>query len=585
MYSAPGPLSGIFAQSLPAGFPQPVFGALAKVLQLEAADALYADLRRQGPAETFVERLLARLEVSVEASPADLERIPRSGAAVVVANHPFGLFDGAFLAEFLPRIRQDVKVLANSMLLAVPELRERIIPVDPFGGTEATVANVKGMREALRWLAGGGMLIAFPAGEVSSLRLEFPRWGVEDPPWNESIGRLLRQSKAAAVPLYLDGRNSALFQVAGLIHPRLRTALLPHELLNKQRSRLRVRVGHAIAGSKIAQFPSDAELVEHLRWRTYLLAKRPSQNGPNAKRMTPVAAGPSASAVERDLGEQPLLEQGEFRVFVLPGTQLGAVREEIGRLRELSFREVGEGSGKQRDLDAFDDHYHHLVLWNGAQREIAGAYRMGVVEEILPRYGVAGLYTSTLFHFQPEFFAALGPAVELGRSFIRAEYQKSFAPLLLLWKGIGQFLLRNGRARTLFGPVSVSAQYSQASRELIASVLQSRAARHVLPKNPLRGKLAVSAHCDVEEMEAMIAELEADGKALPVLLRQYLKMGARIQGFNVDPKFQNCLDGLIVVDLARSERRLLERYFGVAGAAQFLDQNCKCALGTLNRAV
>jgi putative hemolysin len=584
MPSPTGPLTGIFAQSLPPSFPPPVAGALAKVLQLEAVDALYANLRNQGPTETFVERLLTHLEVSADASPADLARIPRTGAAVVVSNHPFGLFDGAFLADFLPKLRPDVKVLANSMLLAVPELRERIIPVDPFGGTDATTSNVKGMRDALRWLNRGGMLVAFPAGEVSSLRLEFPHIGIEDPPWSDTIARLVRQSKACAVPLFLDGRNSALFQVAGLIHPRLRTALLPHELLNKQRTRLRVRIGQPIPAAKVASIPSDVELTGHLRWRTYLLSKRHAPKFFLPRLHRPIASPLPAQSVAAAMPSLPLLSSGDFDVYLGHGAQLGAALQEIGRLRELSFRPAGEGSGKSRDLDSFDAHYRHLILWDRARQQIAGAYRLGVVDEILPARGPAGLYTSTLFSFQPDFFLNLGPAVELGRSFIREEYQKSYQPLLLLWKGIGRFLLEHGCARTLFGPVSISASYSTASRELIAAVLQSATPSSLrelaVPRHPLRPKLAISPHCDEAEMESMVSELEVDAKPLPVLLRQYLKLGARLHAFNVDPKFQNCLDGLIVVDLARTERRLLERYFGPDGAQEFLSKNCEGALLT-----
>jgi putative hemolysin len=570
---------------LPVGFPQPVLGALTKVLQVEKADALYADLRAQGPPDKFVERLLARLDVRVEASAQDLARIPKSGPSIVVANHPFGLFDGALLADFLPRIRPDVKVLANSMLLAVPELRDKIIPVDPFGSSEATAANVKGMREALRWLLKGGMLVSFPAGEVSSLRLDFPHFGVEDPSWSTTIARLLRQSKACAVPLYLDGRNSALFHLAGLIHPRLRTALLPHELLNKQSSQLRLRCGHAIDAKKISEIESDVDLTEHLRWRTYLLAKRPASAPMPIRQSSQVPPGARASQIFRALPETALFESEEYSVFLAEGSKLGPLLDEIGRLREASFREVGEGSGQDRDIDRFDSHYQHLLLWHRGNREIAGAYRLGVVDEILPKMGASGLYTSSLFSFRPDFFSAIGPSIELGRSFIRTEYQKSYQPLLLLWKGIGRFLLQHGKARTLFGPVSISANYSLASRELIATVLQTQGLRFVTPKNPLRSKLPVSPHCDAEEMQSLVAELEADGKGLPVLLRQYLKLGAKLHAFNVDANFQNCLDGLIVVDLARTERRLLDRYFGAEGAQEFLDKNCEGALGALHRPV
>jgi putative hemolysin len=298
-----------------------------------------------------------------------------------------------------------------------------------------------------------------------------------------------------------------------------------------------------------------------------------------------IPAGPRASQILRALPETPLLRSGGYSLFLASGEKLGAALEEIGRLREISFREAGEGTGQAYDLDRFDAHYRHLILWHDEKREIAGAYRLGVVDEILPQQGLQGLYTSTLFSFQPDFFSSIGPSVELGRSFIRAEHQKSYQPLLLLWKGIGRFLLNEGKARTLFGPVSISANYSSASRELIAAVLQSGGERLVAPRNPLRKRLAVSSYCKPSEVEEIVAELEADGKSLPVLLRQYLKMGARLHAFNVDPKFQNCLDGLIVVDLAQTERRLLERYFGIEGAREFLDKNCKGAFGPLDRAV
>jgi putative hemolysin len=590
MHSSIGPLSGIFAQSLPPGFPQPVFSALARILKLEEADALYFELKKRGTPETFVERLLEHLEITVEASDEDLARIPRTGPVLAVANHPFGLFDGAFLSHFLPRLRPDVKVLANSMLLSYPELHGKIIPVDPFGGADAKSSNFKGMREALRWLAKGGMLVVFPAGEVSSLRVGFPHIGVEDPAWSETVARMLRQSRATALPLYLVGRNSALFHVAGLINPRLRTALLPHELLNKKRSTLRLRVGSPIPPEKIEKIPTDTELISHLRWRTYLLGRRKLEKPRTFRLGRPVEAGPAATEIRSQLPAQPAIVAGEFEVFLAKGHDIPQVLDEIGRLRELTFREVGEGTGKGRDLDEFDPAYYHVVLWHQEKREIVGAYRLGLVSEILARRGSQGLYTSTLFEFHPEFFDALGPAVELGRSFIRAEYQKSFQPLLLLWKGIGKFILDHAPAHVLFGPVSISANYSLVSRELMAAVLsrgtrQENLARLVSPKNPLRLRTPVPDSCDPEELEAMIAELEPDGKSLPVLLRQYLKLGAQLHAFNVDPKFQNCLDGLVVVNLYKSERKLLERYMGAAGAKAFLNQNRERVFGPRNRTV
>jgi putative hemolysin len=280
-----------------------------------------------------------------------------------------------------------------------------------------------------------------------------------------------------------------------------------------------------------------------------------------------------------ELPATPLLEMAEFQVFCARGAEIPHTLREIGRLREETFRPAGEGSGRALDLDRYDAHYHHLFLWNRAKQEIAGAYRLGLVSEIVPRHGLDGLYTRSLFHFGPEFLERLGPAMELGRSFITPAYQRGFLPLLLLWKGIGQFVLEHAPAHVLFGPVSVSAHYVRLSRELMASVLSQQSgnpalARLVRPRRPLRtGWGAVKpVSCNLDELGDLIADLEADGKSIPVLLRQYLKLGGQLVAFSVDPKFNHCLDGLIVVDLARTDPKLLERYMTPAGAARFLSE-------------
>ncbi len=588
-HSTLGPLSGAFAQSLPSKFPQPVFGALSKILQFEAADGIYAELTRDGSPETFVERLLERLQVEIKVSTEDLERIPKSGPVLAVANHPFGIFDGVVLTHLLPQIRPDVKILANFLLKQFPEVASKIILVDPFGGPDAKAANLRGMREARKWLAAGGMLVVFPAGEVSSLQFQFPRVEVGDSAWSDSIARLLRQSKATAVPLFFDGRNSVLFHLAGLLHPRLRTALLPHELLNKQHRTLELRCGAPIPPSRIEQIESDEKLTSHLRWRTYLLARRDRPRTAPRFKGRPIASAVDPKALMQELNTEPLLEAGEFQVFAAPGREIPNLLQEIGRLREITFRQAGEGTGRSRDLDRFDPHYVHLILWQKDKGEIAGSYRLGLVNDLVARLGLRGLYTHTLFHFDRKFLRQMGPAIELGRSFIRVEYQRSYQPLLLLWKGIGRFVLEHAPAHVLFGPVSISAEYSRASRELIASVLSRQnnnlaLSDLVAPRKPLKQRLSVSPSCDLEELGDLIVDLEADRKSMPVLLRQYLKMGGQLVSFNVDPKFNHCVDGLIVVDLAQTDPRLLERYMGAPGARRFLDQNREGRLGGLSLA-
>lgn len=538
------------------------------LLQVSKTDDLYHGLMRGAP-ETFCKRLLSALGVEVVLSEEDRRRIPKTGAAVVLANHPFGIVEGVALAQLLPQIRPDVKIMANRLLGEFSEIADRIICVDPFGGPEARRSNARGMREAMDWLAGGGMLLVFPAGEVSQLEFKFPRLGVSDPVWSKSIARLLRKTKAAALPIFVDGRNSMLFQLAGLVHPRLRTALLPYELLNKQRQRIELRCGALISSARIAAFTEDEKLVEHLRWRTYLLRKRDRVRTKQVTGGKTIAAAMPRLSLLLEMRREPLVESGEFQVFAAHGREIPVTLREIGRLREESFRQAGEGTGKAIDLDSFDENYHHLYLWNREKQQIAGAYRLGLVDDIVARGGVKALYTRTLFDFNESFLEKLGPSIELGRSFVATPYQRSYQPLLMLWKGIGRFVLQHAPAHVLFGPVSVSADYARASRELMASVLSQQngnleLSRLVRARRPLRPEWdsLQPLTCDLEELGDLIADLEADCKSIPVLLRQYLKLGGQLLAFNVDPKFGNCLDGLIVVDLSRTDPRLLERYMG-----------------------
>ncbi len=548
-----------------------------KLLQVERTDTLYRSLNSED-SSTFCERLLAELRVDLKVREEDLKRIPKTGAVVAVSNHPFGIVEGVALAQLLPQIRPDIKILANGLMGQLPEIADRVICVNPFGGADARRANAKGMRESLDWLESGGMLLVFPAGEVSQLQFQFPRLEIVDPAWSASIARLLRKSKAAALPMYIDGRNSVLFQLAGLVHPSLRTALLPHELLNKQKRTIELRCGAVIPAERIASLPSDEKIVEHLRWRTYLLGKRDRQKARAVSGGKPIAGAGPRAAILNEIPARPLVEAGAFQVFCARGVEIPATLHEIGRLREETFRQAGEGTGNSIDTDGFDSYYHHLFLWNREKQEIAGAYRLGLVREIMAERGVRGLYTHTLFEFQREFIDRLGPSIELGRSFIHPSYQRSYQPLLMLWKGVGAFVLRNPTAHVLFGPVSVSADYARASRELMASVLSRQngnpeLCRMVKARQPLKPRSAsLAPGCDLEELGDLIAGIEADGKSIPVLLRQYLKLGGQLLGFNVDRKFGNCLDGLIVVDLARTDRRLLERYMDAEGARLFLSQ-------------
>ena len=584
-------VSGILDEPLRSIF-GPVEPAIQRLFSFDRLRAVFDAARCFGESDGPIASLLALLQITIHVDPAELRRIPSSGPVVAVANHPFGLLEGAALAHLFPKIRPDVRILANSMLAAIPELREKCIFIDPFGRPDLAAANASALRECLAWLRRGGMIVAFPAGEVA-------HWNwkdgiLADPPWNPTAARLAQLAGAAALPVFFKGANSVLFQVAGALHSRLRTASLPRELLNKRGRSVDLRIGHPISHATLQSFPDAREATEYLRCRTYLLDPAGSSTSgaaPVAPRVAPlrslrrVAEAVPRHALAAEIGRLPpgrmLCAAGDLSVFLGTAKELPHLTREIGRLRETAFRQVGEGTGRCMDLDEFDRYYLHLFLWNRDAGEIAGAYRLGATPDILPRYGIRGLYTSTLFHFRKELFDRIGPAIELGRSFIRPEYQKQYAPLLLLWKGIGRYVASRPECAALFGGVSISNDYHPVSRHLIVKFLEAHRmedlARMVEPRHAYRPaerlfRRTGAVHrtpAGIEDLSNLIAGLERDGKGVPILIRQYLKTGGRLLGFNVDRRFLNALDALILVDLRNLPSALLERYLGKPGAAAF----------------
>jgi putative hemolysin len=568
-----------------------------KFLAVDKVRELYRRVQRS-PEGFGLESLLAAMRVELRVNQADTARIPATGPVVVVANHPFGMLDGAMLAVLLTRVRPDVKVMTNFLLRDVPELARHCIFVDPFQSPSAGRAvsmgtNRRALREALAWLQDGGMLAIFPAGEVSQWQL--PQAQIADPVWNDTAARLIRRTRAAALPVYFCGRNSVGFHLFGKVHPRLRTAFLLQEFLQQEGRTVEVRVGSEIPPESVASIADDREAVEYLRWRTYLLARRrrPQKSWSvavrskiSAKVQEPVAAAEPGEVLVEELkrlgNERCLVENGDFAVYLAKANETPRTLQEVGRLREITFRAAGEGTGKKRDLDRFDGYYWQVLLWHKTKQELVGAYRAGSTAEILAERGMNGLYTSTLFRYDARVFEKIGPALELGRSFVRPEYQRQYAPLLLLWKGIARMLATHAETPVLFGAVSISNDYSKASHEMIYRFFEARMredelAGMVEPRRPFRPAGLRPWDCramghalrELEDLSQPITDVETDGKGLPILLRQYAKIGGKLLGFNVDPKFSNVLDGLVVVDLRKSEAAVLERYMGREAAASF----------------
>jgi putative hemolysin len=557
------------------GLPRLLARAVESALGLALLERLY-ERRRHGD---FVEEALRLLQIGVECCGA-IGAIPATGAAIVVANHPTGGADGLALLQAVTRRRPDVKVLANELLSRVPELQDRVIGVNTLTSTGRE--HVRALREARRWLLHGGVLIVFPAGEVSHVARA--DGALVDSAWRRGVLTLIDWTDAAVVPAFVDARTTAWFRLLGRLHPWLRTALLARELIAQRGRCLRVCFGTSVTAERLRELPDAAARLAYLRARTYALEHDDVRHAKETHGEEAVAPPELPEALEAELHALPqnalLLRSGHYDVFCATAATIPAALREIGRLRELTFRLVGEGTGRARDLDEFDETYRHLFVWDREARCIVGAYRLGFTDRLRATAKPRVLYTRALFTFDAELLRELDPAIELGRSFVRAEYQRTSNALLLLWRGIGAVVAREPRYRYLFGAVSISSHYRSLTREVLARLLvnhrfASRLSSLVRPSRPMpagsdaqalvRSQVATS----LDDVERLVTELE-DGRGLPVLVRQYLMLNARILGFSVDPGFGNVLDGLVLVDLLDVRPALLHRYLGRDHAAAFL---------------
>ena len=519
---------------------------MERILGVTEATRLYE--AAQGREEAlFSDRALGALGISFEVC-GNLTDVPETRPLVVVANHPFGAVDGLLLSSIIGQRRPDVRCLATRVLERIPEVRREMFLVDISGGPEAAVRNHRPLRAALAWVRDGGALCVFPAGVVSHSTLT--RWAPRDGPWHPSTTRLVQASGATVVPCFIEGTNSATFQALGLVHPSLRTAWLVRELLRLRGRTLRIHIGRPIAAGDLPRDVTRATAV--VRERTDWLGS------------------PLRTEVQALSQSQFLTGSEHYRAFWATADQAPHLMQAIGAAREETFRAVGEGTGRDVDLDAFDRSYIHLCVWDDRADALVGAYRLRVLDGA--RSAAAALYTRTLFQFDDRFTRSLSPGIELGRAFVRQAWQKQYAPLMLLWSAIGRYLTQHTRARYLFGAVSLSASYGPVARDLMVTFLQRHAgdptrAGLVAPRHPLPPvSTEADAPSDMAALNAAVAQADPEGKGVPVLLRHYLKLGARAIGFSIDPAFGNAIDALMVVDLQAVPAAALKRYLGAAHA-------------------
>lgn len=550
---------------------------LARVLDsltgIRQLNRLYQQHQFSGLAVSeFLTKLRAVMQWDIKIADEDLAVIPKSGPVVLVANHPYGGLEGVLLASVLTAIRSDVKILANQALQILPELAPCFIFTNPLKPNAR--GNLTSLRQCQKHVADGGLLVIFPAGRVSYPRTvhELLTGQIYDHPWDRFAVHLSQRYQCTIQPLFVAGQNRRRFYALGLLYYRFRLLMLVRELLASQGKTTQF---HLQVQPSIAHPSKDATMqIDSSRLLTYLQDPRYRQGWPEADIQTfaEIAQPQPASFMMKEIdalpAEQRLVRYKHFDVCVATQTQCPAVIEEIRRLREVCFREFDEGSGQPQDGDDFDAYYLQLFIFDRTNQQIIGAYRMGRSDQILVKNGVDGLYLSRMFAFSEQFINRQQPCLEMGRSFVIREQQKSFHALLLLFRGIAAFVSRNPQYSVLYGTVSLSKQYNPLSVWLMARVLASPSddvkARCAFshPEHPELSRFLAQHPLDIDGLDQLVRQIEPDGKGLPVLVRQYYQLGARFYTVGIDPNFASTPGFLLSVDLRTAPYKQLKLFFG-----------------------
>ncbi len=522
----------------------------------------------------FLDAILKHYEIDFEIPEDDFKRLPKEGAYITISNHPLGGIDGVLLLKLLVTHRSDFKIIANFLLNRIEPIIPYILPVNPFENHKDAKSSIAGFKSAMLHLGEGHPLGIFPAGEVSTYKDDKL---IVDRPWEEAALKLIRKAKVPVVPIYFHARNSKFFYRLSKISDIFRTAKLPSEVYSQRNRPIKVRIGQPISVAAQDEQETLEEFTELLRKKTYILSnayekERLIDQLPTSLKLpktpkkiatavrTEVIQGEIEKLREKDCR---LLQSKNYEVFLAKANDMPFILKEIGRQREVTFREIGEGTNNSIDLDKFDEYYHHLFLWDDNDKEIVGAYRMGMGSEIFEQYGIDGFYLQDLFRFEPELFAMMKQSIEMGRAYIVKKYQQKPMPLFLLWKGIVHTTLRYPNHKYLIGGVSISNQFSNFSKSLMIEFMKSNywdpyVAQYIRPKKEFKVKLNDAdkdfifdeTEADLNKFDRMINEVEPGNLRLPVLIKKYIKQNARVVAFNVDPLFNNSVDGLMYIRIA-----------------------------------
>lgn len=543
-----------------------------QVSQLKKLNLIY-DRYKHLEAVDFIDAVLLELGVSFQIPEKDLKRIPKTGSFISISNHPLGGIDGLILLKLMLEAREDYKVIANFLLQRLDPLESKVMPVNPFETRQKLKSSVSGIKQALAHLEKGHPLGIFPAGEVSTYKEDK---AIVDKPWTDQAVKLIKNAHVPVLPVYFHAKNSLAFYKFAKLSDDLRTAKIPSEMLTQRHREIIVRLGYPISTKDQDEYDSLEEYKAFLRKKTYMLSSSfekaklitlfPKQiKFPLQQKAQKIVSEGSHKHIIKEIEvcreqKKCLTKSKNYEVFFAKQALVPNVVREIGRLREITFRSIGEGTNKPIDLDKYDQYYYHMFLWDNEAQKIAGAYRMGLGKEIYGQHGMEGFYLNELFKFEPESHNLMSTAIEMGRAFIIQDYQQKPMPLFLLWKGIVHCTLRFPEHKYLIGGVSISNKFSNFSKSIMIEFMKSNyydpyLAQYVHPRKEFKVKLKDvdkdfvfdSTKADLNKFDKLIEELETDNLRLPVLIKKYIKQNAKVVAFNVDPLFNNSVDGLMYI--------------------------------------
>lgn len=516
----------------------------------------------------FIDRVLDHFNFNYQASQIDRRNIPASGRVMIVANHPLGALDGLALLRLVSEIRPDVRIIANEMLMGFDGLREHVLPVDNLSGKTGR----QQLKKIMDCLQREEAIIIFPAGEVSRMCLS----GIRDKRWNHSYLKLARKSNSPLLPVHVGGRNSLLFYTSSLLYQPLSSLLLAHEMFKQRNRRIPIRVGQPIPIQELVQLPlSNKEKNRLVRRHLYRIARG---KGPLLKTEKTVIHPQDRKQLRHELKEAEHLgsTRDGKQIYLFDYRENSATLREIGRLREIAFRQVGEGTGQKTDIDKYDRYYRHLVLWDEDELEIVGAYRIGEASQLTDKGQKQPIYSTELFSYSDEMKPYFAQGIELGRSFVQPKYWGKRS-LDYLWCGIGAYLNKHPQIRYLFGPVSLSNSFPDLAKAMIVHFYRlyfadrEQLARSFTPYEASAEHQQLLAplftgddyEADFRILKEQLGHLNA---SVPTLYKQYSELchpgGVRFLDFGVDADFGYCIDGLVLVDLALIKEAKHNRYRG-----------------------